>query len=192
MIKTEVDYQILVNGKNKVPSNWNDLIKLVSIKNALGEDIKVEEKAYNQYLLLKKELEENGIVIDIESSHRSIEDQEYIWKDYTERYGLEYTKKYAAVPGYSEHHTGLAIDICIRQGDKLIIENNDMMSHDEIFRYIHTFLTKYGFILRYPKGKEDITGYKYEPWHLRYVGDIAKDIMDNSLTLEEYLNKVEI
>ena len=56
---------------------------------------------------------------------------------------------------------------------------------------IHKFLSKHGFILRYPKGKEDITGYKYEPWHFRYVGECAKEIMNNSLTLEEYLNKVE-
>ena len=110
---------------------------------------------------------------------------------FKEECGMDYVKKYVAPPGYSEHHTGLVIDISIINKDKLICDNEDMIAQQKLFSKIHKQLPKYGFILRYPKDKEDITGYNYEPWHLRYVGSkkIAKEIMDNNLTLEEYLKK---
>ena len=93
-----------------------------------------------------------------------------------------------AVPGYSEHHTGLAVDICLIKGDEVIIENDDMLAETEIFAKIHAIMPEYGFILRYPPGKEDITGYSYEPWHLRFVGvPAAKEITNLGMTLEEYL-----
>ena len=96
-----------------------------------------------------------------------------------------------AVPGYSEHHTGLAIDIKLVVGDKVIYDNDEMIAQREIFAKIHAKLAKYGFILRYLEGKDDITGYSYEPWHLRYIDspEIAKKITDEGLTLEEYLQK---
>ncbi len=174
-----MDYLVLVNKKNKMP-NCN--IDLVEVINCFNETIKVEKETYKHYLDLKEELKNNNIEIVIESSYRSIEEQQQILEQYNE---------YAATPGYSEHHTGLAIDICVYDNNKLIYENDDMLKLEDLFINIHKFLSKHGFILRYPKGKEDITGYKYEPWHFRYVGECAKEIMDNSLTLEEYLNKVE-
>ena len=66
-----------------------------------------------------------------------------------------------------------------------------MLAQADLFNEVHTLMPQFGFILRYPKGKEDITGYSYEPWHLRYVGDpkIAKEITEKDLTLEEYLNQ---
>ena len=74
---------------------------------------------------------------------------------------------------------------------KAIYENDDMLKETEIFAKVHEKLSDYGFILRYPEGKDDITGYGYEPWHFRYVGsvDVAKGIMNKGLTLEEYLKK---
>ena len=183
MIKTEVDYLILVNKKNKIPSNWDKKVELVEVVNCFNRTIKVEKETYRNYLALKNYLKRNNIEIVIESSYRSIEEQKQT---------LEQYKEYAAIPGYSEHHTGLAIDICVYVDNRLIYENDDMIKLKDLFNQIHLSLADYGFILRYPKGKENITGYNYEPWHFRYVGECAKEIMDNSLTLEEYLNKVEI
>ncbi|MBO4276203.1 D-alanyl-D-alanine carboxypeptidase family protein [Candidatus Saccharibacteria bacterium] len=94
-------------------------------------------------------------------------------------------------PGYSEHHTGLAVDIFVIDSGKIIRDNDDMIASVEIFAKIHELLPKYGFILRYIEGKEDITGYSYEPWHLRYIDspEIAKEITEKGLTLEEYLGE---
>ena len=182
-IKEKVDYLILVNKKNKIPSNWDKEVELVEVVNCFNETIKVEKETYKNYLALKEDLKRKNIEIVIESSYRSIEEQEKMLEKYHE---------YAAMPGYSEHHTGLAIDICVYVNNKLVFENDDMIELEELFNQIHLSLARYGFILRYPKGKENITGYKYEPWHFRYVGECAEEIMSNSLTLEEYLNKVEI
>ena len=114
-----------------------------------------------------------------------------MWAEFEEKYGIDYTRTYVAVPWYSEHHTALAIDICIIKDGVLIYENDDMMAEPEIFAKVHAKLADYGFILRYLEWKEDITWYGYEPWHLRYVWsvDVAKEIMDNWLTLEEYLGE---
>ena len=105
--------------------------------------------------------------------------------------GIDYVKKYVAVPGYSEHHTGLALDICIKVNGELVYENEDMIADRDTFSKIHAKLADYGFILRYLENKDDITGYSYEPWHLRYIDspEIAKEIMSKDITFEEYLGK---
>lgn len=87
-----------------------------------------------------------------------------------------------------EHHTGLANDISIKVDDAFLVDNNDLTKNEIIYLGIHKHLSKFDFILRYPKGKEKITGYPYEPWHIRYVGvSVAKKIYDENLTLEENL-----
>lgn len=93
-----------------------------------------------------------------------------------------------ALPGTSEHESGLAIDCGIVIDGEYI---DELPENAPITKWIHENCYKYGFILRYPKGKEEITGYKYEPWHLRYVGPkLAKYLTENDLTLDEYyLNK---
>ena len=104
---------------------------------------------------------------------------------------FQYVKDYVATPGFSEHHTGLAIDICLLIGDRIVNQRNDLFNNKEIFAKIHKSLANFGFILRYPEGKEKVTGYKYEPWHIRFVGkEVAKEIYHQGLTLEEYLEKV--
>ena len=97
-----------------------------------------------------------------------------------------------AVPGYSEHHTGLALDLYLNINGKDVYENEDMVKYPEVWAKIHKKLADYGFILRYLEGKEDITGYSYEPWHIRYIDnvDAAKEIAERGITLEEYLDKV--
>lgn len=191
--KDGIDYLVLVNKQNKLPNDWEEKVELVEVKNAYDEDIKVEKKAYEKYLELKEDLAKDGITIELDSAYRSVKRQQELWDEWSNdpEKGPEYVKKYVAVPGTSEHHTGLALDICLRINGKLVYENEDMIAETEIFSKIHAKIAKYGFILRYPEGKEDSTGYSYEPWHFRYIDspEIAKEIMDSGLTFEEYLSK---
>jgi len=186
------DYLVLVNKQHKLPADWESKVELVEVKNAFDEDIKVEKEAYEQYLKLRDALLEEGVDIELDSVYRSVSRQEELWAEFEEEYGIDYTKKYVAVPWYSEHHTALAIDICIKKDWELIYENDDMIAEKEIFDKIHNKLADYGFILRYLEWKEDITWYGYEPRHLRYIWDVdaAKEIMEKWLTLEEYLWEV--
>lgn len=187
------DYLVLVNKQHKLPADWEENVELVEVKNAFDEDIKVEKEAYEKYLQLRDDLLNEWVDIELDSVYRSVSRQEELWKEFEEEYGIDYTKKYVAVPGYSEHHTALAIDICIKKDWELIYENDDMIAEKEIFAKVHEKLADYGFILRYLDGKDDITWYGYEPWHLRYIWDVkvAKEIMSKWLTLEEYLEAEE-
>ena len=189
--KDTINYLALVNKQNKLPDDWEEKVELVESKNKYGETYKVEKKALEKFLELREELSKEGIYIELDSVTRSVAEQQTLWDTWTVEYGEDYVKKYVAVPGYSEHHTGLAIDICIEKDGKRINDNDEMIAEKEIFSKIHEKLAKYGFILRYLEGKDDITGYSYEPWHFRFIddADVAKEIMDNGLTLEEYLKK---
>ena len=183
------NYLVIVNKKERIPDNYEYSIELINIKNVWSEDIKIEKKAYHKFMKLKNELEKENIYIEIDSVYRSVKEQQELWDNWIKEKGLDYVKKTLAEPGYSEHHTGLAIDICIRKGNKLIFENEEMLKEEEIFSKIHKKLYLFGFILRYPKVKENITSYSYEPWYLRYINniEIAKEIYLKGLTLEEYL-----
>ena len=192
--ETKYDYLVLVNKQHKLPEDWESEVDLVETKNAFDETIKVEKEAYEQYLELRDQLLKDWVDIELDSVYRPVSKQKEIWKEFEEKYGIDYTKKYVAVPWYSEHHTALAIDICLKKDGELIYENEDMVKETEIFEKVHNKLANYWFILRYLEGKEDITWYGYEPWHLRYVWDveIAKKIMNDWLTLEEYLWDVDV
>lgn len=193
--KSKYDYLVLVNKYSILPDDWEKNVELVSAKNAWDEDVKLEKQTYEKYKQLEKALKDEGVIIELDSIYRSVKEQEELWDRWAKdpEKGLEYAKKYAAVSGYSEHHTGLAVDIVIRKDGNLIEENEDMIAEREIFEKIHKKLADYGFILRYLEGRDDITGYTYEPWHLRYVGSekIAKEIMDKDITFEEYLDSIE-
>ena len=187
------DYMVLVNKQNKLPDDWEANVELITTKNAWDDDIQVEKEAFEKYKELKKALEKEGVYIELDSVYRSVKEQQELWDEWSAdpEKGPEYVKQYVAVPGYSEHHTGLALDICIKKDGKLIYDNDEMIAEKEIFAKIHKQLANYGFILRYLEGKDDITGYSYEPWHLRYIGNVktAKKITSKGLTLEEYLGK---
>lgn len=189
--KSKTDYMILVNKQNKLPDDWEERIELVDYTNGLGETVKIEKKAAEAFEKLREELsnEYDDFVIEADSTYRSVARQQEIWDEFLAEKGEEYTKKYVAVPGTSEHHTGLAIDIKLNKNGTIVYDNDEMTAERDIFSRIHAKLAEYGFILRYPEGKEDITGYGAEVWHFRYIDDkeIAKEIMDNGLTLEEYL-----
>lgn len=121
----------------------------------------------------------DGINIYLSSGFRSYSLQSQIYNQYCADYGQAQADTFSARPGYSEHQTGMAIDVNI-------IDDSFAGTPEAIWIENHCF--EYGFILRYPKGKDNITGYKYEPWHIRYIGiDKAKAVHDSGLTLEEYL-----
>ncbi len=181
-------YTTLVNKENRIKDNYYKYCKLIDTKNELNEEIKIEEETYNNFLLLKNYLKELNIYIDIDDSYRSIDRQSELYNYYLKNNGQDYCDKYVAIKGYSEHHTGLAIDMMLKVNDEYLREDMDQFQEIKTFEEIHKHLYKYGFILRYPKDKESITGYNYEPWHIRYVEYLpAKIIYENNLTLEEYL-----
>ena len=182
-----MNYKIVIN-KEKV-YNKEDFtnIEYKSITNSINEEYLLEKRTLKAYLLLKKDLESNNIFIDIIGGLRTLEDQKKIIDDYKVKYGKDYIDRYVAPIGSSEHHTGLCLDIGLIINNKLIYESNLLFKEEEIYKKVIEVLPNYGFILRYPKGKESITGYNYEPWHYRYVGKTtAKIITENNLTLEEY------
>ena len=183
-----MNYLIVVNKLNLIDDGYFNNLELVEYVNILGETICIEKETYYAYLKLKKFLETKNVFIDLDSAYRSIEEQQRIIDDYTIKYGIEYVDKYVAPIKTSEHHTGLAIDLVLVVNGKKLIENEDLFANENICLEIHKYLSDFGFILRYPKGKENITGYNYEPWHIRYVGiENAKLISYNNLTLEEYV-----
>lgn len=188
----KVDYQVLVNKENKISETFIDGVELVDITKTDGEVVQLEKKTCEAYGKLHDALLQDGVEIGVDSAYRSIERQKEIMAEFIEEYGEDYAKRTVAEPGTSEHHTGLVVDIVPKVNDEWVLENEDMLKETEIFAKIHARLPEFGFILRYPKGKEDITGYDYEAWHLRYVGpEIAKEIYDRQITLEEYLESID-
>lgn len=179
-----IDYLVLVNKTHPLPEGWEDKLETVHITNSLGDDVEVETAAYDAYLRLKEALEQEDVFVDLDSARRSIAAQQQIVDDFTAKYGPAYVAKYVAVPGYSEHHTGFSLDIYLNIDGVDVYENEDMVQYPEIWAKIHEKLAEYGFILRYLEGREHITGYGYEPWHIRYVGSaaIAKEITDAGIT----------
>ncbi len=185
-----MNYLTLVNKEHKIKNNYFKYVELIETLDIDDEKVLIEKKTYNAYLDLKKYLISKNIEIGIDSSYRTLEEQQEIYDSFVIKYGKNYADKVVAPVGISEHHTGLAIDISIKKNGEFLIDNKDLIKEDKIFKEIHKNLSEFGFILRYPKGKEEITGYPYEPWHIRYVGEIpAKIIEKEGWTLEEYLNK---
>ena len=184
-------YLVLVNKKHKLPDNWLDLVELVPTKNSLSREFEVEWATLKHFEALRKKLLKEGIDIELDSTYRSVKAQEELWAEFEKLYGRDYCEKYVAVPGFSEHHTGLVVDVCLIKNGKVIDDNDEMIAEREIFAKVHSHLADYGFILRYMEGKENITGYSYEPWHFRYVGkQVAKEIKRRNITLEEYLGEI--
>ena len=130
-----------------------------------------------------------GYKLVIGSGYRSYGYQANLYSNYVANDGKEAADRYSARPGHSEHQTGLAMDICIEGNSATCV--NDGFSTTAEAKWLSENAYKYGFILRYPEGKEDKTGYKYESWHFRYVGKVLAEKLYNNgnwVTLEEYLN----
>ncbi len=124
------------------------------------------------------------------SGFRSSTEQAFYYNNYVRQSGELAANKFSARPGYSEHQTGLSLDISYADRSCYLEE---CFGETEAGKWLAANAHKYGFILRYPKEKEDITGYQYEPWHFRYVGkDVASKIFGQNLTYEEYLAKLNL
>ena len=146
--------------------------------------MKLIKSAKNMFEKMYYDAKKEGYTIRIVSSYRDFNYQEKLYNKYKKLDGKKNADKYSARPGYSEHQTGLCVDIDDKKN------NYELFDKSPSYNWMLNNSYKYGFILRYPKGKENITGYSYEPWHYRYVGiDIAKYIYDNNITFDEYYAK---
>ena len=179
-------YNFLVNKNNKLTSDYiPEDLDIIDVKYSC-KDKYLRKEARINFEKMAKDAKEKGFNIVAVSTYRSYEYQEKLYNNYVVDKGLYYADMASARAGHSEHQTGLALDIANESLDY------DNFESTKEFDWMKKNAYKYGFILRYPKGKFHITGFKYEPWHYRYVGiDIATYIYNNSLTLEEYksLNK---
>ena len=125
-----------------------------------------------------------GLRVYLSSGYRDYATQNYLYQRKVGQYGAEVAKTIVAPPGTSEHQTGLACDIT----DQYYEFKDASLENTALYQWMSEHCQEYGFIVRFPKGKEDITGIIYEPWHFRYVGvDAATYIMENDLCLEEFL-----
>ncbi len=177
--KTIIANKFYLLKEDYVPENLVDISNLY----AWGTDNKATEETLNAFIQMQQACkEEIGITIMINSSYRSYEEQQEVYDYYKKLYDEAYADSIAARPGHSEHQTGLALDI-FSYTDRI----QKTFSEGETYKWLKDNSYKYGFILRYPEGKENITGFSFESWHYRYVGlDIAKAIYDSGLTYEEY------
>mgnify|MGYP000780094562 FL=1 len=143
--------------------------------------LRIEVKPYIEKLIY--DANNNGINIIVDSAFRSGNYQQMILDKVISEKGNE-AYKLVALPGTSEHQTGLAVDFAIYENG---IYNDDIKEDDKEAIWLKDNAWKYGFILRYPKGKEDITGFNFEPWHYRFVGlELAFELYQTNQTLEEY------
>ncbi|MWV45739.1 D-alanyl-D-alanine carboxypeptidase family protein [Paenibacillus sp. HJL G12] len=133
---------------------------------------------------------EDGIELRAVSGYRSYSRQKSIYENNVRTKGEEYASRVSAVPGTSEHQTGLTIDVSSPSVKNELEENFGDSSEG---KWLAEHAADYGFVIRYPKDREDITGYVYEPWHIRYIGtDLAQDVAKSGMTLEEYFDEANI
>lgn len=187
----DLDITTLVNKNNPLPKDYQPTSLYIidenennfhqykdpSLKPMLRSDI----KPYVDALL--NDAHKLGYPIIVDSGYRSFHYQQVVLDDLIAKKGSEaYTL--LAIPGTSEHQTGLAMDIAYLQDG---IYSDDVKENDKEAIWLKNNAYKYGFILRYPKGREDITGFQFEPWHFRFVGlELAQELHNQEFTLEEY------
>lgn len=187
-----IDYLVLVNRKHALPEGWEEAMETVTITNARGKEVTVERTAYAAFLQLKEALAQENVLIDIESAYLSVAEQQETVNRLTEKNGESFVRQYVLKPGYSEYHTGLALNLSLIMNGKNVYKTKDMVLYPDTWAVIHAHLAEYGFILRYPYEKKDVTGFGYEAWHIRYVGAAAAKAMEEQgLALEEYVEMLE-
>jgi zinc D-Ala-D-Ala carboxypeptidase len=182
------DIAVVINKKRGLPDNYEptDLVepKVEFSFSGKNEKRMLRKEAAAALEKLFKLAADDGIELYGVSGYRSRATQVGIYNGNVQIQGQEAADKVSARPGYSEHQTGLAIDVSSKSA-KLGLE--EVFGATKEGRWLAEHAHEAGFIIRYPKGKESITGYSYEPWHIRYVGeDMAKEIYTNKWTLEEY------
>ena len=186
----EEPHLILVNKDHKLADDYE-----VTLKKLYDGTNRASDIAYDALNAMLKKGRGQGLNFEICSSYRSVERQEELLdedikalmkKGYSYKDAYEEATRETMPPGYSEHATGLAFDI-VAMSYQMLDAHQEKTAE---CKWLRENCAEYGFILRYPKEKEDITGISYESWHFRYVGEeAAKYIMENKITLEEYLEE---
>lgn len=179
---------LLVNRDNRLPEDYK--VKLLTLPDGVN---RAAEEAYEPLCNMLAAGRKEGLAFEICSSYRDVERQQELFDEdvdalmrqgYTYRDAYDEVAKETMPPGCSEHSTGLAFDI-VSLGYQMLDDGQEKTAEN---KWLQEHCAEYGFILRYPKGKEDITAINYESWHYRYVGvEVAEYIMENGITLEEYL-----
>ena len=177
-----LDNLILVNKFYKLKNDYiPDDLTNISLSYAYDNN-RVREETNNAFKKMAEAAKKDNIKLIANSSFRDYDRQESVYKEFYYSKGIDYADNYAARPGHSEHQTGLSIDIFT--GGNSTTENFD---ESDAFKWLVNNSYKYGFILRYPKGKEYLTGYSYESWHYRYLGvETATKVYKSKLTYDEY------
>lgn len=179
-------YAILVNKYYELGESYepDDLVS-IPWKYRLGteKDIKkIRSDVYNAYLSMWEAAYQEGIYLLVDSAYRSYTSQDEVYKMYENSKGTKYADSIAARPGYSEHQTGLSLDIYSKE-----CANAKTFKDSNTYAWLMKNAHKYGFILRYPDGKNKITGYNYESWHYRYLGvELATKVYNEGITYDEY------
>ncbi len=183
-IEANKDKGILLNvnkyyylSEEYVPEN----LEKISIRFAYAGNNIISE-ANNAFYDLCKSAEQEGLTLIVNSSYRSYENQVNTYRSIKNSKGEREADKTAARPGHSEHQTGLSVDVFEKNN-----QSTATFKDSEAYTWLKENAHNYGFIERYPEGKENITGYNAEAWHWRYVGiDVAKKIHDENITFDEY------
>ena len=172
-------YDMLINKYHGISEDFTPL-NIVDVPDSYGKGEKLNEETLKAFIKMSDDCKaETGYKLLVRSGYRDLESQQKTYDTYLKTYGKTYTENYVTHPGFSEHHTGLAIDIKAESAEVFL------NSKESKWAYLNAY--KYGFILRYKKEYENITGIKYESWHFRYVGEeIATYIHEHEMTYEEY------
>lgn len=180
----------LVNKNRSLPSDYipEDLVDVEVLHKVEKPESKMLRREASQALTdLFNEAKENGFEFWAVSGYRSYDRQVYLFNSYAKKHGVEEANRFSARPGQSEHQTGLTMDVSIKALNYDLVEE---LGERPEGRWLADNAHKFGFIIRYPKGKEHITGYQYEPWHIRYLGrDLATKVFESKLTYDEYCEK---
>ena len=174
----------LVNKYNKLPQeiNYDDLVQINKPYSNDGTK-KLRSVAFEPLKEMIDEAKKDGIKLFVVSGYRTMKQQNYLFNNSVKKNGIDHALVYSAKKGHSEHQLGLAVDLNTTQNS---------FEKTKQYKWLKQNSYKYGFIERYPKGKEFITGYAFEPWHYRYLGvDIATKIFEENITYEEYLVKYD-
>ncbi|WP_312814885.1 D-alanyl-D-alanine carboxypeptidase family protein [Sedimentibacter sp.] len=189
LIESPEVYDVLVNKKRTLSKTYvpQDLVKLTEVPTVLEnpEINQLREVAYNALIeLFEAAKEEENYELYARSGYRSYGTQESLYNSYVANWGKAAADKFSAKAGQSEHQTGLAMDITC---EAMNFQLDETFGETDEGKWVAENAYRFGFIIRYPKGKEDVTGYMYEPWHIRYLGtELAKEVYESGLTLEEY------
>ncbi|QED48288.1 M15 family metallopeptidase [Cytobacillus dafuensis] len=194
IIQNPTNQLVLVNKQYSLPDGYapSDLVRPKVPFSFGDQDIEksyLRQQAATALESMFSDAEKQGLNLFAVSGYRSFDRQTAVFNAEVKKYGEEKAVQAVAIPGSSEHQTGLSIDISSQSAN---FELSEQFGETIEGKWVAENAHRFGFIIRYPKGKEGITGYKYEPWHLRYVGkEAAKTIYQKQLTLEEYFEIVK-